>query len=163
VLRRRLATAGLLAAAACASIVVASSAAGRGALDTRCHAATSADGGPGRLGFEVRCNFEPSQIRINPDREVVSVRERAIISGGDPGGDPGQEMSCRRSRRGRSILCRGHAEDRATIAGRFRVAGDPCATATEFAVGGGVDCDGDEACIEIYLTDQRQDRRPSGC
>jgi hypothetical protein len=156
------AAAGLLLAAGFASIPLTTAATGTAGFDRRdCRAVTSLQ--DARLGFEVRCDFEPSQLAIDPDHRVLSTRRQASITGGDPGGDPGQQMGCRRNHEGRSIRCLGRAENGATIAGRFRVAGDPCATATDFTVTGGVDCDGGEACIEVALIDERADRRPSGC
>ncbi|MEX2252819.1 MAG: hypothetical protein WD649_01595 [Thermoleophilaceae bacterium] len=45
----------------------------------------------------------------------------------------------------------------------MRVRGDRCRASTRFEITGGVDCDGDEACIEIAVLDELIDRRPSGC
>ncbi len=72
-------------------------------------------------------------------------------------------MRCELGPDGDVLSCSGRAENEATIRSRMQVSGDRCRTRTSFEITGGVDCDGDEACIELAVIDERTDRRPSGC
>jgi hypothetical protein len=128
-----------------------------------CTAETGAGERRRQLSFEVSCDFEPFRVVVDPDRRVLAARANAEVEGGDPQGDPGQEFSCEVVRGGESVECTGQAENGATIRSRMIVGGDRCRTKTRFVITGGVDCDGDEVCIELAVIAERTDRRPSGC
>jgi hypothetical protein len=154
---RRAGVAVLVTTAGLAAALATGGAAGAREFVPDCHARTSLAPQPHRLNFRVRCNFELTDLEIDPTTEIRKIRRKTTLR--HP--DPEDRMRCKRD--GSDAECSGRAGDGVTVIGTMRVHGDRCATDTTFGYIGGVDCDNGDSCIAIGYAGSARDRKPAGC
>jgi hypothetical protein len=152
-----------LIAAAVASAALAAAAAGSGGatvdVDPHCELTARAAPDGKAIKFRFGCsNIEPHELEFRPTTGVRGVTHYPSVKPFVPG----DTFYCPRLNRGRGVRCTGHMEDGATLRGRLRPEGRLCRTEIPWNAQGGVDCDGDEVCINVALSD-RGAARPRGC
>jgi hypothetical protein len=128
--------------------------------EPECHAATAITERPHGLVFRVSCNFEMTDVDVQPAKPaaVRAVRHNPRIRNPDP------EDHFRCWRHDNRARCKGRAGSGARLRGVLRMDGDRCATATDVHVFGGVDCDNpDYACPRVGYAGHMRDPKPSGC